>query len=367
MKALLPAILATALMFCPVYAQEHEREGHMHGEEQAPASDEEYIRVMSPAGYDVVIGRKNPLPELTPKIVKEGGKTIKVFRLTVKDVKFEISPGKTVEGWGFNGQVPGPIIRVKEGDRLRVIMTNETDDKHTFHVHGQKKSVIMDGVPYVGQKPVEKGESYIYEFTAEMPGTSFYHCHVDSAHHVDMGMYGPFIVEPKKVKYPFDREYVMVLDEWPTAHIHIHEEAMPMDEHKEHGVVTEHPGEPVHEHQMEEKPAKRDWYPETYNEYMPVYDTFVINGKAFPYTEPIEVKKGERVKIRFINAGYEPHYMHVHAHKFLVTHRDGAPVKNLLLDANNPGVWPFHCHRLNHIANDNIYPGGMLFIMRYID
>jgi FtsP/CotA-like multicopper oxidase with cupredoxin domain len=344
---------------------------------------EDFIRAMSPAGYKVVIGRKNPLAELEPEVVTEDGKKIKVFRLTVKEVAWEVHPGTFFEGWGFNGQVPGPTIRVREGDRIRVVLTNDTDGKHTIHVHGQKKPVIMDGVPYLSQKPVEKGESYTYEFTVKNPGTSFYHCHVDSGHHVDMGMYGAFIVEPKKEKVKFDREYVMILDEFPTGHVHVHPGAeMPAQGHEEHGVVTEHPGEPVHEHPGEE-PKKRDWYPETYNPYKPVYDAFTINGKAFPYTQPIDVKEGERVRIRFINAGYEPHFMHTHSHKFIVTHRDGLPVKehvkldtvevgpgqrvDIVLFADNPGIWPFHCHRLNHIANDDIYPGGMLTFIRYLE
>jgi plastocyanin len=342
---------------------------------------EGYIKAMSPAGYEVVIGRENPLPELEPEVITENGKKIKVFRLAVKDAALEIHPGKFFEGWGFNGTIPGPTIRVREGDRIRVILTNETDAKHTLHVHGQKKPVIMDGVPYLGQKPVEKGGSYTYEFTVEIPGTSFYHCHVDSAHHVDMGMYGAFIVEPRKEKVRYDREYIMILDEFPTGHVHVHPGGE-MEGHEEHGVVTEHPGEPVHEHEGEE-PGKRDWYPETYNPYEPVYDAFTINGKAFPHTEPIDVREGERVRIRFINAGYEPHFMHTHSHKFIVTHRDGLPVKeqvkldtvevgpgqrvDIILFADNPGVWPFHCHRLNHVANDGIYPGGMMTLIRYVE
>jgi FtsP/CotA-like multicopper oxidase with cupredoxin domain len=338
------------------------------------------IRVSSPGGYDVVIGRRNPVAELEPEIIEEGGKTIKVFRLTVKDVKLELYPGKTVDGWGFDGKVPGPTIRVDEGDRVRVVLSNDTNDKHTLHVHGQKKATAMDGVPYLGQKPVEKGESYTYEFIAENPGTTFYHCHVDTAHHMDMGMYGAFIVEPRTETYPFDREYTMILDEWPSGHIHVHP-GMEMPEHEEHGVVTEHPGRP-HGH-AEERPAERDWYPETYNEYKPVYDAFVINGRAFPYTEPVEVRHGEKVKVRFINAGAQTHYMHVHSHKFLVTHRDGLPVKepvkmdtvavgpgqrvDILIEADSPGMYPFHCHEATHVANDSIYPGGMLFILKYTE
>ncbi|RMG02048.1 MAG: hypothetical protein D6726_08350 [Nitrospirae bacterium] len=361
-----------------------EEMGHdMHGMEMMSSTSvtKDLIRVDTPAGYNIVLGRKNPLPELSYETIKdEQGRAIKVFKLTVEDVKFEIYPGKFISGWGFNGMIPGPTIRVKAGDRIRVILTNNTDTEHTFHVHGQKKPMVMDGVPYLGQKPLKKGESYTYEFTVQNEGTSWYHCHVDGAHHVDMGMYGAFIVEPKEEKLKYDREYIMILDEWPTGHVHMHK-GMKMPSHKEHEVVTVHPGEPRHGH-PDETPKKRDWYPETYTPYQPVYDGFTINGRAFPFTEPLEVKEGERIRIRFINVGYEPHYMHTHSHRFQVVARDGSlvnepqmidtvevgPAKrvDIILTADNPGIWPFHCHRLNHVTNDHIYPGGMFTFIRYV-
>lgn len=342
----------------------------------------EYLRHMSPAGSNIVIGRKNTLHEITPKIIKENGVAIKVFHLTVEDVKFEMSPGININGWGFNGLIPGPTIRVREGDRIRIILRNNTDTDHTLHVHGQSKPVVMDGVPYLSQKPLKKGESYTYEFVVKNSGTHWYHCHVDSAHHVDMGMYGAFIVEPKQKGPEYDRDYVMMLDEWPTAHRHIHEDAVPMEKHEEHGVVTEHPGMPETDDNME-KPVKRDWYPETHKPYKPVYDGFTINGRSFPYTEPVKVKNGERVRIRFINAGYKSHFMHIHSHKFRVIARSGSPVNepqlidtveigagqrvDIVLFADNPGVWPFHCHRLDHVTNESIYPGGMLTFIQYVE
>lgn len=342
----------------------------------------DYIRFKTPAGFNAVLGMKNPLEELEPEIISENGETIKVFTLTVRDIGFELFPDAPMMGWGFNGTIPGPTLRVTEGDRVRIILRNESSGKHTIHVHGQKKTVVMDGVPYIGQKPVNKGESYTYEFTAMNIGTSFYHCHVDSAHHMDMGMYGAFIVELKKEKLEYDREYVMILDEWPTKHVHVHEEDDEEAGHEKHGVVSVHKGfQPEHMHPGEER--KRDYYPKTHIPHNPVYDAFTINGRAFPLTEPVYVKEGEKVRIRFINAGYQPHYMHTHSHKFRVVARDGAYVDepqlidtvhvgsaqrvDIILYADNPGIWPFHCHRLNHVANDHIYPGGMLTFIVYED
>jgi plastocyanin len=342
----------------------------------------EYIKVKTPAGYDAVIGTKNPLEELEYKMVDTPDGPVKVFNLTIRDVGFEIFPDKPMMGWGFNGQIPGPTIRATEGDRIRIIVKNETNDgEHTLHIHGQSKPVIMDGVPFLGQKPIKKGESYTYEFTVSNLGTSWYHCHVDSAHHVDMGMHGAFIVEPKKEKLAYDREYIMILDEWPTAHLHVHSNPSPEPGHDEHGIMTLHEeSPPVHEHKDEEV-FKRDWYPVTHPAHQDVYDGFTINGKSFPFTEPVLVKKGERVRIRYINVGYQQHFMHTHSHRFTVVARDGSYVNepqkidtigvgpgqrvDIILEANNPGTWPFHCHRLDHVTNEHTYPGGMLTFIHY--
>ena len=343
----------------------------------------DYIKAKTPAGFNAVLGMKNTLEELEPEIISENGETIRVFTLTVRDIGFELFPDAPMMGWGFNGTIPGPTLRMTEGDRIRIILKNESSGKHTIHVHGQAKPVLSDGVPYIGQKPVKKGESYTYEFTAMNLGTSFYHCHVDGAHHMDMGMYGAFIVEPKEEKLEFDREYIMVLDEWPTKHVHVHEKDDEEAGHEKHGVVSVHKGsQPEHAHPDDRK-KKRDYYPKTHNPHNPVYDAFTINGRAFPLTEPVVVKEGEKVRIRFINAGYKSHFMHTHSHKFQVVARDGSYVNepqkidtvhvgpaqrvDIILIADNPGIWPFHCHRLDHVTNEHIYPGGMLTFIQYVE
>jgi FtsP/CotA-like multicopper oxidase with cupredoxin domain len=384
----------------------------------------DYIRYDAPTGNSVVLGRENPQNTLIPETITEDGKRIKVFRLSVKDLEFEVSPGKKVQAFAFNGTVPGPTVRVTEGDRIRVILSNDTKDEHTIHIHGQLKPMVMDGVPYLSQQPVKKGESFTYEFTVKRTGTHWYHCHVDSGHHVDMGMYGAFIVDPKGEKLKFDREYTLILDEWPGGHEHGgngmtmemhqegspskisgHQEAVPHDDKVAdmpvggmagtgkdmpmEGMVVEDTAENKSEMAMEEmgsmgKAAQRDWYPKTYKPHTPIYDTFTINGRAFPYTQPLDVRQGERVRIRIINAGYEQHFMHSHSHRFEIVALDGNPVQgapqvrdtvavgpgqrvDIILTADNPGVWPFHCHDLRHVANNNIYPGGMLTFIRYVD
>ena len=434
----LMAIILGILMVQPhaLYAHGEDEQGERGATEEmsigemkaamAMADEEpiEYIRYDAPTGNSVVLGRKNPQSVLEPEIIEEDGKRIKVFRLSVKDLEFEISPGKKVQAFAFNGTVPGPIVRVTEGDRIRVILTNDTKDEHTIHIHGQLKPLVMDGVPYLSQQPVKKGESFTYEFTVKRTGTHWYHCHVDSGHHVDMGMYGAFIVDPKKEKLKFDREYTLILDEWPGGHEHGSHD-MGMEEHQEGSgsELPEHMEDPPHDGKVADMamgdmemtskdmamegmtgkgtakdgsemamddmagtdtPAQRDWYPKTYKPHTPIYDTFTINGRTFPFTQPLDVRKGERVRIRIINAGYDQHYMHSHSHRFEIVALDGNPVKgtpqvrdtvavgpgqrvDIILTADNPGVWPFHCHNILHVANDGIYPGGMLTFLRYVD
>jgi FtsP/CotA-like multicopper oxidase with cupredoxin domain len=196
-----------------------------------------------------------------------------------------------------------------------------------------------------------------------------------------MGMHGAFIVEPKKEKLVYDRELIMILDEWPTAHVHMHSEPSPEPGLDEHGIMTLHKeSPPKHEHKAEDV-LKRDWYPVTHPAHQDVYDGFTINGRSFPFTEPVIVKKGEKVRIRYINVGYQQHFMHTHSHRFTVVTRDGSYVDepqkidtigvgpgqriDIILEADNPGTWPFHCHRLDHVTNEHVYPGGLLTFIHY--
>src|SRR5690606_621479 len=122
------------------------------------------------------------------------------FEMTIEEVDLEVAPGFTTKVWAFNGQVPGPLIHVREGDELEVTVHNLTTMNHTIHWHGQyqRGTWQSDGVPNVTQKPIEPGESYTYRFVAEKPGSLWYHCHVNVAEHVGLrGMWGPLIVDPK--------------------------------------------------------------------------------------------------------------------------------------------------------------------------
>jgi FtsP/CotA-like multicopper oxidase with cupredoxin domain len=240
---------------------------------------------------------------------------VKVYDLTAKVVKWETEPGKFVTGWGYNGVVPGPQIRVREGDRVRVNLKNELTESTALHFHGLEVPIAMDGVPYITQPPIKPGETFTYEFVVPNAGSHMYHSHHNAAKQVGLGLLGAFIVEPRqKTAYDnVDVDYVMILNDGA------------------HG--------------------------------------YTLNGKSFPATEPIVAKLGQKVRIRYMNEGMMIHPMHLHGMHMTVIAKDGwmqpAPWKcdtlniapgerwDVIVNCNNPGTWAFHCHILPHAESDH--------------
>ena len=248
----------------------------------------------------------------------------KVFELTAEEVRWETKPGVFVDAMGFNGTVPGPEIRVNEGDHVRIVVHNEMTQPTTMHLHGVTVPNDMDGVPYITQDPIMPGEFFVYEFdVVDPPGMYVYHSHFNSTEQVGKGMYGAFIVEPRGGDWTstygerIDVESTLFLGDGPTG--------------------------------------------------------FVLNGKEFPATQPIVSKVGDGVLIHLANDGAQIHPMHLHGYHFQVVAEDGfvlpprqrymadtlmiAPGQryDLLVVADYPGVWAFHCHILPHVEG----PEGM--------
>ena len=136
-------------------------------------------------------GKGNQL--LAPRMEKG----VKVYELTAEEIQWEVEPGRTVKAWAYNGQVPGPQIRVREGDRVRVKLTNKLSQSTAIHFHGLELPNDQDGVPFITQPPVKPGESYTYEFTVPNAGSHMYHSHHNAAIQVGNGLLGAFIVEPE--------------------------------------------------------------------------------------------------------------------------------------------------------------------------
>jgi FtsP/CotA-like multicopper oxidase with cupredoxin domain len=115
--------------------------------------------------------------------------------------------------WAYNGSVPGPEIRIRQGDRLRVVLVNLLREETTIHWHGVRVPNAMDGVPHLTQKPIAPGKAFVYEFDCPDAGTFWYHPHQRSLEQVDRGLAGALIVEePQPIRV--DRDVTWVLDDW---------------------------------------------------------------------------------------------------------------------------------------------------------
>jgi FtsP/CotA-like multicopper oxidase with cupredoxin domain len=266
----------------------------------------------------------------------------KVFTLTAQAVQWPIMEGVTVTAYSYNGMVPGPLLRVTEGDNVRVVLQNQLPDATTIHWHGILVPNSMDGVAGVTQAAVQPGETFTYEFMAKPAGSFMYHSHTDSDKQVGLGLYAPFVIDPAQPESPApDVDVIMMLSEARVIDGTTYE-AMPMAG-----------AEPNY---------------------------FLINGKSFPATETIPVKKGDRVRIRFMGIGQFVHPMHLHGMPFKIVATDGYAVpeaaqltKDTVLVApgerydvefiaDEPGQWVLHCHILHHTTNDNVEPGGLMMM-----
>ncbi|WP_254821427.1 multicopper oxidase domain-containing protein [Haloglomus halophilum] len=149
----------------------------------------EFLRTFN-TGFD---GQDN----LTQEVFEEDGERVRYFELTAVDTTIEVAPGVEFEAWAYQGQVPGPTLRVTEGDRIRVKFTNGSRHAHTIHPHLKNLNPKMDGIPQNGPGVLEQGESFTYEWKAQPAGVHFYHCHsLPLKAHIHRGLYGSIIVDP---------------------------------------------------------------------------------------------------------------------------------------------------------------------------
>ena len=269
-------------------------------------------------------------------LTAEAAESIKEIKLEAAISPITLGGEKSFKAWAYNGKVPGPDIRVKEGEVLRVILKNRLPEETTIHWHGLPVPNRMDGVPFVTQKPVKPGETFVYEFKATPPGTYFYHSHF--SYQLDQGLYGSLIVEPRKEERSYDKEFTLLLEDWVTV-----DGGGP--EASKAGRIRPAMGMMGGMRQRTfEGPLQEPWY-----------DVYTLNGKVFRAALPLKVKKGDRVRLRVINPSSSTFYtLRIAGHSMTVTHTDGRPVMpvkvdvlhigmgeryDLELTANNPGRW----------------------------
>ena len=296
---------------------------------------------------------------------------IREIHLDARAVSWELAPGRTVKAMAYNGRVPGPEIRLREGERVRIVLMNSLAEPTTIHWHGVDVPNAMDGVPDITQKPIQPGETFVYEFDARPAGTRWYHTHFQEHRQMDLGLAAPLIIEPAaREPMPYDRELTLVLDDWATG------AAEPLPPTREgvaggRGSMGGMMGGMMRGGGMMGGRGMGGMMGGGMmgrsGAHEPAHDTMTINGKAYPATEPLRVRKSERVRLRLINASNEhTHVVRLAGHRLHVTHTDGNPLDSrvavdaipiapserydVVLTAEHPGAWMLHCTQPGHAA-----------------
>ena len=291
------------------------------------------IPVATPApGESKIFQRPDGSYQAIPEV---HGRT-KIFHIVERAAPWTLKPGMTVMANTYNGVVPGPALVANEGDTIVIDYRNEDSTPDTIHLHGIRGAPdTMDGVPGISQPLVRTGESFRYSFVANRAGTFIYHTHGQESM-LNSGLYGAVIVDaanPPAAERGLAHDFLEVISSWQI----------------QSGAENE----------------------------------FTLNGKEYPATRQLDVRAGERFRIRWINiSGEEFHTMHTHGHDQLVVERDAEPVAStelvdtLLLGPGQradvvvkadaiPGTWLIHCHVGDHVEDAQGMPDGLITAIHY--
>lgn len=265
--------------------------------------------------------------------------TVREFRLSTSDLELDLGDGRLFNIFGYNGAMPGPEIRVREGETIRVLVDNRLSEDTTIHWHGVPVPNDMDGVPAITQRPIAPGASFVYEFSAWPAGTYIYHTH--AGYQLDQGLHGPLVIEPRR-EAGHDREFVLMLEAWAT-----------MDGG---GPAAARAGRVDSNGMMCAMPGRRQGIDTDGPLVQPVYDAYTFNARHDGTAPPLKVRRGDRVRLRIVNSSAATVFlMRVAGHVLTVTHADGRPTQPVTVavlrvgmgerydvefTANSPGRWP---------------------------
>jgi FtsP/CotA-like multicopper oxidase with cupredoxin domain len=251
------------------------------------------------------------------------------YSLRIVPLKLELAPGKMIQTYGYNGTVPGPPLRLREGRQVSIDIHNDTDIDDIIHWHGLYVPSVADGAMEEGSPMVEPGGTARYTFVPKPTGTRWYHSHdvagKDLTRSLYSGMYGFLIVEPAGDPGRYDREVLLAAHHWEGSWVSMQDirKGPPPD----NGLEV-------------------------------LYASASFNDKMLGHGEPIRVRQGERVLFRLLNASpTENITLALPGHRFIVIALDGNPVPSqqsvdtlflapaeradVIVEMNNPGIWIF--------------------------
>jgi FtsP/CotA-like multicopper oxidase with cupredoxin domain len=217
------------------------------------------------------------------------GGAIRHFDLTAAPLALQLGPGVKAQAWAYNGQVPGPALRVVEGDLVVVTLHNRLPEGTSIHWHGLAVPTGQDGVAGVTQDATPPGATATYSFVATTAGTYWYHAHQDSAAQVGRGLYGPLIVDPPGADAAQVADRTLMYAEFPLGLL---------------GSQVPKAGDPL----------------------LITYTTYSVNGRTGTAIEPVSWRLGQTVRLRLVDAGNLVHFLRLDGIPYRVVAFDGHAV-----------------------------------------
>jgi FtsP/CotA-like multicopper oxidase with cupredoxin domain len=248
-------------------------------------------------------------------------------RIVIAPVTLELAPNKVIKTVGFNGRVPGPVLRLREGREVTIEVINKTDREDIVHWHGLLVPSDVDGAMEEGTPMVPAGGSRRYTFTPKPSGTRWYHSHsgagTDLTRSLYAGEFGFLIVEPAQDPGRYDQEVLLAAHHWEPRWVSMQD-------------------------------IRRGPPPDNGLEVM--YGSAAFNDRMLGQGDPIRVREGQRVLFRLLNASAtEPVRLALPGHHFNVVALDGNPLPapktvdvidlasaeraDAIIEMNNPGIW----------------------------
>ncbi len=293
---------------------------------------------------DIKNSMQNTMKEMSKvHSMMTSGAQSKEIRLQAKDAMWEAFPGCFVNGLCYNNTTPGPAIRVAEGDQVKITVQNAMSTPTSLYIQGMQLPHKVDGLPRKGSGLIGPGESFTYQFVAGQPGTYYYRPHVPHLDQLQKGLVGALIVEPKHMPKTYEVDHVLILTQ---AHS---------------GQITRKPASPNKSSNL-----------------------FLVNGKSAQAIAPMEVKNGERVRLRVINASPESCTFTLTGHKLEIVAQNGSDSTephttrdtitinsgermDIEFTADNPGVWSLSSLNASQTTFNGQFPGGFAMVVRYPD
>ncbi len=356
--------LSLALSLQPASAQPGSNifdDGDSVGEEQIKEKEE--LRKMRSEMDEInseIKGGLEELQQVNQQFQNRASKAqVTEVHLFARKGAWETRKGDSVHCLSYNGSLPGPVIRAKKGDNLKIVLHNQLDQPTSLYFHGLPVPHEVNGLPRKEAGLVPAGGTFAYQFVANKEGTFWYHPQVVHADQRLKGLYGVIIIEPNLRSRTYDKDITMIFSK------------MSMEER---GNTPAKGKAPKSVEKYAVAPVAK------FNRELDV--AYLINGKQAPAIPPIELRKGDRVKLRLVNASDEIVPIHLSGHRLEVVSANGAdklephvfrdsitlgPSDRVDAEfiAGNPGVWSLASELYYQASTDGKFPGGMACVVRY--